>query len=318
MALHPFFKESSVLKLILGLFVFIITVSIIVCLSETTSNYPEEAKYIGVLTTSSDKTAYFMGIVSDIETDTLRVVLTELNGWKNQSRCMIIIPPDTTNISFLTMQGKIPPVIPEKIVESSYASRIPYSSYENLSLAREKGLLVVKPDKIKDYYGIEFYLHGLIRHPSLSQIIFVVPLYYSGEGISPELHEVTLYKTQVRIPRNYDLISSVPASSRFKVSGDNLAIYEFNADPSGSDLLLNLENRFITRSISNIQILLGTLVGFSTSLIITQSIDLISRKEEIRLNIRKRREGKGELDENECKDDAEAKLTSDSDDEESY
>ena len=282
MKVHPVLKDSSVIKLAFGIIVFIFAMYVILIFSGTASVYPEKINYIGTFTTAPANTSYFMGIQPVMDTGTLKVVLTEQKGWMNQSRALMKIPADAENISFLLMKPDFSLTIPEKIAEEAGVERVPYQQYENLSLVKEKdGVLVIRPDLIDNYYGVEFFLPNQILHPSASQISISIPLYSSGTSISPGLHQVCNYQIQIYLPKNYELISSVPSPSRFKVIGDTLAIYQFDVDATATDLLINLENRFITRDIRNIQILLGTLIGFSTSLIIAEIIELIARKDEL-------------------------------------
>jgi hypothetical protein len=93
--------------------------------------------------------------------------------------------------------------------------------------------------------------------------------------------QVTRYKIQVSLPKNYELINSAPKPTRFKVTGNNLAVYQFDVNASESDLMLTLENRLITRDINNLRVLLGTLLGFSTMFSITNTIEILTRKKEI-------------------------------------
>jgi len=186
-----------------------------------------------------------------------------------------------SNISFLIWSSDDNQIIPEKIAEDSRVTRVPYETYENLTLAQDKGgILIIRPDLIPHYYGVEFFLKEQISHPSSDQLSISIPMYSAGAAIAPGLHQVSSYQIQIYLPKNYELVSSVPSPSRFKVIGDTLAIYQFDVDATATDLLINLENRFITRDLHNIQILLGTLIGFSTGLIIAQIFEILSRKEE--------------------------------------
>ncbi|PKL59242.1 MAG: hypothetical protein CVV33_08845 [Methanomicrobiales archaeon HGW-Methanomicrobiales-4] len=292
MVLHPVLKEGPVIKLAFGIIVFILAMSNVIILSQTSSIYPEETGYnIGTFTTAKENSTYFMTIQPVLETGLLKVTINEQQDWSNQSRALLKVPADAENISFLIMPPNNLITSPEKIAEQTYLTRVPYQEHENLSLAIEKGgLLIIRPDLIENYYGVEFFLPHQIIHRSRSQISLSIPLYYAGKSIHPGLQQVTQYKIQILMPENYELISSVPSPVRFHFIGNNLAIYEFNVDATATDLLINLENRFITKDLQNIQILLGTLIGFSTSLIISQSIEIISRKEEIINKNRKRKD----------------------------
>jgi hypothetical protein len=299
MRFHPILKEGPVIKLIFGCIVFSLAMYTIIILSQTSSFYPQDRDYIGTFTTASENTSYFMGIQPIMGTDSLKVILTQQQGWENQSRALIKIPQEAENISFLIMPKQTGIIIPEKIAEDSQVIRVPYQVHENLSLAIEKrGILVIRPDLIDNYYGVEFFLPTQMSHPSPSQVSISIPLYSAGESISTGLHQVSRYQVQIYLPKNYELISSVPSPTRFKVIGDTRAIYQFDVNATATDLLINLENRFITRDIRNIQILLGTLIGFSTSLIISQIIDIVSRKDEVINKHRKGRRKEEDEDEN--------------------
>jgi hypothetical protein len=193
----------------------------------------------------------------------------------------MVVPDNAENISFLQMPDR-DITYPDKIAESTDTIRIPYDHYENLSLAKESGgVLVVKPDAIDHYYGVEVFVPGWIRQTSLSQVSIVIPLYAMGGDQIAGVNQVTKYIVQVQLPKNYELINSVPKPTRFKVTGNNLAVYQFDVDASESDLMLTLENRLITRDINNIRVILGTLLGFSTMFSITNTIEILTRKKEI-------------------------------------
>lgn len=282
MKIPSYMKEHPVLKLILGLVVFFFTISSLLYLSYTSSFYPEELDYVGVFTEKNENAKYFIGLYPLIEQKTMGIVITEWGGYDHQSRCLMVVPDNAENISFLQMPEREGITYPDKIAESTDTIRIPYDRYENLSLAKENGgVLVVKPDAIDDYYGVEVFVPGWIRQTSLSQVSIVIPLYAMGDEQIPGVSQVTKYIVQVQLPKNYELINSVPKPTRFKVTGNNLAVYQFDVDASESDLMLTLENRLITRDLNNIRVILGTLLGFSTMFSITNTIEILTRKKEI-------------------------------------
>jgi len=282
MKIPSFLKEHPVLKLILGLVVFAITVSSLLYLSYTSSFYPEKLSYVGVFSEGGPESEYFIGLYPLIDQKTMGIVITEWGGHQNQSRCLMVVPKNAENISFLQMPDNEEIQYPDKIAESTDAVRVPYEQYENLTLAKESGgVLIVKPGVIENYYGVEFFVPGWIRLTSLSQVSIVIPLYAMGQGQIPGVEQVTHYRIQVSLPKNYELVNSVPKPTRFKVTGNNNALYQFDVDASESDLMLTLENRLITRDINNLRVLLGTLLGFSMMFSITNTIDIISRKKEI-------------------------------------
>lgn len=275
-------KEHPVLKLILGLVVFFFTISSLLYLSYTISFYPEDLDYVGVFTEKNESTEYFIGLYPLIEQKTMGIVITEWGGYEDQSRCLMVVPDNADNISFLQMPEREGITYPDKIAESTDTIRIPYDEYENLSLVKESGgVLVVKPHTIDRYYGVEVFVPGWIRQTSLSQVSIVIPLYAMGSDQIPGVNQVTKYKVQVQLPKNYELVNSVPKPTRFKVTGNNLAVYQFDVDAAESDLMLTLENRLITRDINNIRVMLGTLLGFSTMFSITNTIEILARKKEI-------------------------------------
>jgi hypothetical protein len=275
-------NESPPVRLILGLVVFFSCLFCLLYLSFTGSFYPDELNYVGVFSSETAGTEYFIGVYPIVEKKTLGIVLTEWGDYHNQSRSIMIVPVDAENISFLKMDEKKDVQYPDKIAESMDAVRIPYEKYENLSLVKENnGVLVVKPDHIKGYYGIEFYAPGWIQQTSSSQVSIVIPLYAAGSEISSEVSQISRYRIQVSIPKNYELISSVPSPTRFKVTGNNLAVYQFDMNATDSDLMINLENRFITRDNNNLKILLGTILGSAMMFSITTAIEIIRRREEI-------------------------------------
>lgn len=282
MKIPSYMKEHPVLKLILGLVVFFFTISSLLYLSYTSSFYPEDLDYVGVFTEKNESTEYFIGLYPLIEQKTMGIVITEWGGYEDQSRCLMVVPDNADNISFLQMPEREGITYPDKIAESTDTIRIPYDEYENLSLVKESGgVLVVKPHTIDGYYGVEVFVPGWIRQTSLSQISIVIPLYAMGSDQIPGVNQVTKYKVQVQLPKNYELVNSVPKPTRFKVTGNNLAVYQFDVDAAESDLMLTLENRLITRDINNIRVMLGTLLGFSTMFSITNTIEILARKKEI-------------------------------------
>ena len=170
---------------------------------------------------------------------------------------------------------------PDKIAESTDTVRVPYEQYENLTLAKEKnGVLIVKPDYVDRYYGIEFYAPGWIHQTSPSQFSIVIPLYAAGTNISPGVHQINSYRIHVSIPKNYELTDSIPTPSRFKVTGNNLAVYQFEMNATDNDLMLQLENRLMTRDNNNLKVLLGVILGSSMMFAISMAIELIMKKEE--------------------------------------
>jgi len=281
MGFHSRFNESPVLKLILGLMIFSSSLMLLISLSFTSSFYPDDLNYVGVFSVESPGSDYYIGVYPAIEKKTLGIVLTEWGDYHNQSRCLMVVPENAENISFLQMPDMKGIQYPDKITESRDAERIPYERYENLSLARaKKGLLVVKPEHIEGYYGVEFFAPGWIYQTSSSQVSIVIPLYSAGSGIAPGVNQVTRYRIQVSIPKNYELVSSVPNPSRFKVTGNNLAVYQFDLNSTDSDFMLTLENRFRTRDNNNLKILLGTILGSAMMFTISAAIEIIRRKEE--------------------------------------
>ncbi|GEM_PF-2173737 len=282
MKIPAYMKEHPVLKLILGLVVFCFTISALLYLSYTSSFYPENLDYIGIYSEKSDNAEYFLGLYPLIEQKTMGIVITEWKDYKNQSKCLMVVPDTAENISFLQMPEREGIVYPDKIAESTDTIRIPYEQYENLSRVKETGgVLLVKPGMIEGYYGVEIFVPGWIHQTSLSQVSIVIPLYAMGNEEIAGVTQVTRYKIQVSLPKNYELINSAPKPTRFKVTGNNLAVYQFDVNASESDLMLTLENRLITRDINNLRVLLGTLLGFSTMFSITNTIEILTRKKEI-------------------------------------
>jgi len=274
----------SLLKIIVPLVIFLSAVFVIISLNQSTSFYPKDLGYIGVFTLNDHPPDYFIGINPDIEKNSLQVLMGETGPWENQSPCKIIIPKEATNISFLVMPDNETEISPDKIVQCSMADRVPYEIYENQSSVFTTtedtafGTLIIKPKKIHRYFGVEFILPGWISQRSPSQVSIVIPLLNGNGGGSQDLTGIDNFSVQMTVPSDYELLSSVPQSSRFKVNGNNQAMYQFSINASNTDFVATLENHLKSSNINNLRVFLGILIGVTPMPIIMGIIDLIQKR----------------------------------------
>jgi hypothetical protein len=268
--------REDVLTFIIGISLFIFVFSTIINTSSTDQLYPDRTLPINIYTKGDPDTPFFLGVIMKEGSDNAVLLINQWNSPSNQSDYLISFSRPVDSIEFALQKKPGGYENRTRILDFAQRRHVSYSKMypetANTSLSR----IVISPDSIPNYYGIECNMQGIVKRVSAFQKTVSVHLKIDPEEEINGYRPVRNIIAQVVPPSDYSVENAMPEAVLMSLIGDSFAANEFAVDATKTDLFVLYENRFIERDIRILEIILGMLLSLATYFMATGFIKIIA------------------------------------------